>query len=420
MSALFRPVLGLACLRGGANVRSVRLAHVGDFAVGVKRRALPTTTSIAYVIPTDAYLLAKKFQEVARQGKLDDAVAIVMQTKTRSQSVVVWNLVIDAYAKEGRLSRALRGFSEMRRRGFAPTPTTFTALLKACAMSDSVNSQKVADELFRLMEKHGVDPSIINANSLLSVYQRKHNIEAMLERFNDLPEDGPMAPSLATYTILMSSLRRELLARLDELSGKTEAAAAEAEGRALRPSSSARTAMLKENAHRTFDALMQAWASFAEDAERRLSHPVDGTALLSVDAHIVNIVLKACHSVYRENRALGRRGLKIIEQVYGLDQTFGRQPSTPKATTKEPTLPLAVRVRQQSSGMNDLNRAPVIDDDTIRLTFDLCSRDEEHTKAMRFWRSLKANFAAELQPLAKNHTERVDALYARLNLPRPR
>ncbi|KAJ2010595.1 hypothetical protein GGI06_004882, partial [Coemansia sp. S85] len=217
MSALLRPVLRLACLQRGANAQSVRLAHAGDFAVGVKRRALPTTTSIAYTIPTDPYLLAKKFQEVARQGKLDDAVAIVMQTKTRSQSTVVWNLVIDAYAKDGRLSRALRGFSEMRRRGFVPTPTTFTALLKACAMSDSVNSQKVADELFRLMERHGVDPSIINANSLLSVYQRKHNIEAMLERFNALPEDGPMAPSLATYTILMSSLRRELLTRLDEL-----------------------------------------------------------------------------------------------------------------------------------------------------------------------------------------------------------
>ncbi|KAJ2698712.1 hypothetical protein H4218_003125 [Coemansia sp. IMI 209128] len=386
----------------------------------VKRRALPTTTSIAYTIPTDPYLLAKKFQEVARQGKLDDAVAIVMQTKTRSQSTVVWNLVIDAYAKDGRLSRALRGFSEMRRRGFVPTPTTFTALLKACAMSDSVNSQKVADELFRLMERHGVDPSIINANSLLSVYQRKHNIEAMLERFNALPEDGPMAPSLATYTILMSSLRRELLTRLDELSGKTEAAAAEAEGRDLRPSSSIRTAMLKENVHRTFDALLQVWASFAEDVERRLSHPVDGTAMLAVDAHIVNVVLKACHSVYRENRALGRKGLRIIEQVYGLDQTFGRQSSAPKEGAKAPILPLAVRVRQQSSGMNDLNRTPLIDNDTIRLTLDLCTRDEEHTKAMRFWRSLKTNFAAELQPLMKNHAERIDALYARLNLARPK
>ncbi|KAJ2685071.1 hypothetical protein IWW39_004513 [Coemansia spiralis] len=420
MSALLRPVLRLACSQRGANAQSVRLAHAGDFAVGVKRRALPTTTSIAYTIPTDPYLLAKKFQEVARQGKLDDAVAIVMQTKTRSQSTVVWNLVIDAYAKDGRLSRALRGFSEMRRRGFVPTPTTFTALLKACAMSDSVNSQKVADELFRLMERHGVDPSIINANSLLSVYQRKHNIEAMLERFNALPEDGPMAPSLATYTILMSSLRRELLTRLDELSGKTEAAAAEAEGRDLRPSSSIRTAMLKENVHRTFDALLQVWASFVEDVERRLSHPVDGTAMLAVDAHIVNVVLKACHSVYRENRALGRKGLRIIEQVYGLDQTFGRQSSAPKEGAKEPILPLAVRVRQQSSGMNDLNRTPLIDDDTIRLTLDLCTRDEEHTKAMRFWRSLKTNFAAELQPLMKNHAERINALYARLNLARPK
>ncbi|KAJ2033482.1 hypothetical protein IW146_004053 [Coemansia sp. RSA 922] len=418
MSALLRPVIRLACSRG-TNVQSVRFAHVGDFAVGVKRRALPTTTSIAYTIPTDAYLLAKKFQEVARQGKLDDAVAIVMQTKTRSQSVVVWNLVIDAYAKEGRLSRALRGYSEMRRRGFMPTPTTFTALLKACALSDSARSKEVADELFRLMEKQGVDPSIINANSLMSVYQRKHDMEAMLERFNNMPEDGPMAPSLATYTILMSSLRRELLARLDELSGKAEAAAAKSEGRVL-ISNSSRTARLKENVHRTFDALLQVWTSFVEDVDRRLSHPVDGTALLSVDAHIVNIVLKACHAVYRENRALGRRGFKVIEKVYGLDQTFGPLLSKPMISTREPAVPLAVRIRQQSSGTNDLNRTPVLDDDTINLTLDLCTRDEEYTKAIRFWRSLEAYFAEELQPLKKNHTEKIEALYARLNQPRPR
>ncbi|KAJ2506301.1 hypothetical protein IWW47_001647 [Coemansia sp. RSA 2052] len=416
MSALLKPVLRLAACSRGANVQSMRLAHVGDFAVGVKRRALPTTTSIAYTIPTDAYVLAKKFQEVARQGKLDDAVAIVMQTKTRSQSVVVWNLVIDAYAKEGRLSRALRGYSEMRRRGFMPTPTTFTALLKACALSDSANSKQVADELFRLMEKHGVDASIINANSLMSVYQRKHDIEALLERFNTLPADGPMAPSLATYTILLSSLRRELLARLEELSGKADAAAAEAEGRSLM-SDNRRTARLKENVHQTFGALLQVWTSFAEDVDRRLRQPVDGTAMLSIDAHIVNVVLKACHSVYKENRALGRKGLRVIEQVYGLDQTLGSLRSTPKAA---PALPLAARVRQQLSGANDLNRSPVIDNDTISLALDLCARDQEYTKAKRFWRSLEANFAEEVQPLKKNHTEKLSALYARQSLPRPK
>ncbi|KAJ2908453.1 hypothetical protein GGI21_002868, partial [Coemansia aciculifera] len=381
MSALVKPTLRLAtCAWRGANVHSVRLAHIGDFAVGIKRQALPTTTSIAYTIPTDPYVLAKKFQDVARQGKLDDAVAIVMQTKTRSQSVVVWNLVIEAYAKDGRLSRALRGYSEMRRRGFMPTPTTFTALLKACALSDSANSQKVADELFRLMEKHGVDASIINTNSLMSVYQRKHDIEAMLERFNALPADGPIAPSLATYTIIVSSLRRELLARLEELSGKADAAADD--GRSLM-SDNRRTARLKENVHQTFGALLQVWTSFAEDVDRRLREPVDGTAMLSIDALIVNFVLKACHSVYRENRALGRKGFRVVEQVYGLDKTLG---SLRPASKADPVVPLAARVRQQLGGSNDWNRRPVIDNDTISLMLDLCTRDQEHTKAMRFWR----------------------------------
>ncbi|KAJ2000788.1 hypothetical protein GGI04_004011 [Coemansia thaxteri] len=432
MSALLKSVLGLAaasaanvhgpgasCSRGSIFLCK-RLAHAGDFAAGVKRRALPTTTSIKYTIPTDAYLLAKKFQEVARQGKLDDAVAIVMQTKTRSQSVVVWNQVIEAYAQEGRLSRALRGYSEMRRRGFMPTPTTFTALLKACALSESDKSQAVADELFDLMAAHGVEASIINVNALLNVYQRKHDIDKMLARFNELPEDGPMAPALATYTILLSSLRRELLARLHELSGKPDA---DGEPREKRPAlrDDRRTALLKENVHRTFGALLQVWTSFAEDVDRRLKVPDEETPVLAIDAHIVNVVLKACHSVYKENRSLGRKGLKVIEQVYGLDMTLRSQSCrAPDKTPTEAAAPLAVRLRQRKGRRDQVAKHPVLDNDTISLALELCTRDGEYTKAVRFWRSLEANFGNELHPLKQAHIDKIEALYARLSQPRPR
>ncbi|KAJ2127275.1 hypothetical protein IW136_006438, partial [Coemansia sp. RSA 678] len=176
--------------------RNVRSYSTGS--VQVKRRALPTTTSIEYTIPDDPYLLAKKFQQVSRSGKLDDAVAIVMQAKTRGQSPIVWNLVISSYARLGRLSRALRAFSEMRRRGFPPTQTTFTALLQACALGDSDKAVDIAEQTYKSMDTFGVKPSIINVNGLLSVYQRKHDMKKALECFNELPSAGKRAPSLAT------------------------------------------------------------------------------------------------------------------------------------------------------------------------------------------------------------------------------
>ncbi|KAJ1883017.1 hypothetical protein LPJ57_000492 [Coemansia sp. RSA 486] len=373
----------------------------------MKRRPLPTTTSIKYTIPTDPFLLAKKFQQVSGQGKLDDAVAIVMQSKSKSQSSIVWNLVIDAYAKTGRLSRALRAFTEMRRRGFKPTPTTFTAIFKACALSDSENSLEIAQDAYDSMERHGVKPTIISVNSLLSVYLRKHNVEAMLSKFNDLPQEGPLAPSLATYTMLLSALRRELQLKLDDLKAKPE-----------KPTDvidkdnefvyRRRVALKKEHVHDAFSALINTWSAFADDAVHRIDSRPAETSLLGIDAHIVNIVLKACHSVYSENRALGRKGLRVAEQVYGLDQLDKTQQTPAKqknASGSNSLVPLATRIRQNApepdsdaANAQKDGLGQVVDDTTVGLVLDLCMRDDQPTKAVRFWRSIETNFEPMFTP----------------------
>ncbi|KAJ1934799.1 hypothetical protein EC988_008689, partial [Linderina pennispora] len=229
----------------------------------IKQRALPATTSIKYSIPQDPFLLASKFRDVARNGKLDDAVAIVMQTKTRDQSVVVWNLVINEYAKIGRLGRALRAFTEMRKRGFKPTPTTFTALLKACSLSDSANRAQIAGELFDMMDRYKVEPTLINVNSLLMVYQRNESVEPLLACFNNLPTEGPLAPSLETYTTVISTLRREFMKLLD---GKQPARSAKDASSFVE---ARRHALNRQNLYRSFEAIMDVWMSFVEDVRHR-------------------------------------------------------------------------------------------------------------------------------------------------------
>ncbi|KAJ1822572.1 hypothetical protein LPJ56_000664 [Coemansia sp. RSA 2599] len=388
---MFSALSLVAQTRQSASVLLARSLHAtSQTAFGeMKRQPLPKTTSIKYTIPTDPYLLAKKFQEVAAKGKLDDAVAIVMQSKARCQSGIVWNLVINAYAKDGRLSRALRAFTEMRRRGFKPTPTTFTALFKACALSDAEKSVQIAQSAYESMESHGVRPTIISVNSLLNVYLRKHNVDAILERFNELPAEGPRAPSLATYTIVLSALRRELQLKLTDLQAKPETAAADKNNAHYQR----RLALMKEHVHRTFGALMDTWTAFAEDAERRINSRPDDTPLLGFDTHIANVVLKACHAVYAENRALGRRGLRVAEQIYGFNDSSAA--------------PLALRISQsieRQGGIGGVDEGqrdglgPIIDDTTVDLVLDLCGRDDQPTKAVRFWRSLEANFGAQFRP----------------------
>ncbi|KAJ2808398.1 hypothetical protein H4R20_000900 [Coemansia guatemalensis] len=387
--------------------------------IWIKRRPLPTTTSVEYTIPSDPYLLAKKFQQVVRDGKLDDAVAIVMQTKTRNQSAVVWNLVIGEYAKTGRLSRALRGFTEMRKRGFQPTQSTFTALLKACAMSDSAKSAQMAEHLFASIKDHGIEPSILNFNALLSVYQHKHDLQAIVKWFNDLPAEGPYAPILETYTIVLTAFRREIQRQLKEL--EEVKAGKETENKSSF-SDSRRIALVKENIHNMFGSMMELWNTFTEDAQQRLksrqTQQLHDTKLLYIDAHLIKVVLKTCHAVYGENRALGRQGLKIAEQVYGFDKTLG---STKKAQAQESALvvPLAARLLQGGSNNGTAVDYSVVDSNIVDLVLGLCSRDTQYTKAIRFWRSLETHFSAQLDPLRKEFEPRIKEFYARANIPRP-
>ncbi|KAJ2547163.1 hypothetical protein EV175_005328 [Coemansia sp. RSA 1933] len=408
--------------------RPIRAANMPDLNellgssedVYIKRRPLPTTTSLKYTIPSDPYLLATKFQKMIHEGKTDDAVAIVMQAKTRCQSDVLWNLVIDAYAKKGRLSKALRASTEMRRRGFQPTQTTFTALLKACALSDGEKSLPMAENIYRSIADSGVEPSIIHVNALLSVYQHKHKLHSILAIYNRLPAGGPMAPTLTTYTLLLSTLRRELNMRIDDL--KKEPMEQDVQLKDKRMRLDRRTAHIKQNMRSVFDTMMLAWHSYVDDAARRIDNPdYDSTYPLYIDAHIVNVVLRSCHAVYGINRALGRKGLKIAEQVYGMDKTMGRPESSSNAVSSKAAeatqlLPVAVRIRspEHRKGVKEMSKYDVLNIDTIDLVLELCKRDKEPTKAVRFWQSLETHFADDLEPLRANFTDRIEAFRSQI------
>ncbi|KAJ2829820.1 hypothetical protein IWW50_000629 [Coemansia erecta] len=368
-------------------------------SISIKRRPLPTTTSKEYTIPQDPYLLAKKFQQVVRGGNLDDAVAIVMQSKTRDQSPVVWNLVIEEYARRGRLSRALRAYTEMRRRGFTPTQTTYTAVLKACALGDSEKAVAIAEHTYASMSSSGVAPSIINMNSLLSVYQRKHDIERALQRFNDLPSSGAMAPSLATYTILVSMCRRQITMLYEEqarLKPVDEHGAKVVLDIEQRTYNSQRIAAAKNDIRSTFATVMQLWDMYTADAEQRLREPAEDTHALAYDTRILKLVLKACHALYEDERELARKGFNIIARVYGGSRRVDAHGEVSFA------LPLAARLRRTKDMGVDREAAsqhPILDKDVIDLAIGLCDRGKRYSNIVRLWSSLEKYFPAELEPL---------------------
>ncbi|KAJ1858888.1 hypothetical protein GGF49_001514 [Coemansia sp. RSA 1853] len=402
-------------------LRNVRPYSSMRDSIQIKRRPLPTTTSIEYTIPDDPYLLAKKFQQVSRSGKLDDAVAIVMQAKTRSQSPVVWNLVISSYARLGRLSRALRAFSEMRRRGFPPTQTTFTALLQACALGDSEKAVGIAEQTYKSMDTFGVRPSIINVNGLLSVYQRKHDMARALECFNELPSAGARAPSLATYTILASMCRRQIsvlyeeLAKLKSDHSKADQSTSD-QSTSDQPfhfvsiedntSHSQRIAIVRHNIRQTFTTLLDIWATYASDAEQRATNLDSDTERLYFDTRLLKVVLKSCHSVYEDERALARKGFNIIAHVYG---GMKRVDENGVVTN---SVPLAVLLRESG----DVEHV-VLDADVLELAIGLCDRGKRYANIVRLWASLNEHFAKEVEPLRRRFADEIQEFTELTNTP---
>ncbi|KAJ2126474.1 hypothetical protein GGF48_003660 [Coemansia sp. RSA 921] len=391
--------------------RNVRSYSTGS--VQVKRRALPTTTSIEYTIPDDPYLLAKKFQQVSQSGKLDDAVAIVMQAKTRGQSPIVWNLVISSYARLGRLSRALRAFSEMRRRGFPPTQTTFTALLQACALGDSDKAVDIAEQTYKSMDTFGVKPSIINVNGLLSVYQRKHDMKKALECFNELPSVGKRAPSLATYTILASMCRRQISVLYEELAQLKNGHSTDQKtldqpfhfvSIEENTSHSQRIAIVRHNIRQTFTTLLDIWATYASDAEHRATNLDSDTDRLYFDTRLLKVVLKACHSVYEDERPLARKGFNIIAHVYGGTKRVDENGVVTNS------VPLAVLLQSNDEHV-------VLDADVVELAIGLCDRGKRYMNIVRLWASLNEHFAREVEPLRRRFESEVQEFTELANLP---
>ncbi|KAJ2384589.1 hypothetical protein GGI23_006897, partial [Coemansia sp. RSA 2559] len=231
-----------------------------------------------------------------------------------------------------------------------------------------------------------------------------------------LPADGPMAPTLSTYTILLSALRRELNLRIKELKDEPMERIVE---KVDKQRLDTRTAHIKENMHSTFDTMMVAWHSYADDAVRRIDSPNAGdTSPLDIDAYIVNLVLKSCHAVYSSNRALGRMGLKIAEQVYGMDKAFdlGNTNDTMSAVASQ-SLPLASRIRSpdRRNDAKAMSKQKIFNIDTLDLVLELCKRDMQPTKAIRFWRSLEKHFAGDLEPIKTNFTDRIEQFRAQMS-----
>ena len=124
------------------------------------------------------FLLAKH----VKSGDMAAAQQVFDELSVRN--VVCWNVLISGYTQQGKNEEALDCFEQMQTEGISPDPTTFSYILRACAVTGAVEKGKhMHDQIVRdkLIEKHS---SL--GTSLVDMYAKFGEMEKAEQVFNCL------------------------------------------------------------------------------------------------------------------------------------------------------------------------------------------------------------------------------------------
>ncbi|KAJ1984886.1 hypothetical protein H4R33_004227 [Dimargaris cristalligena] len=313
---------------------------------------LPRTTSLKYSQPKDAYLLSAKVTKFIKLNKLDDAIALTMNSPGRLQSPVVWNLLIFACSEKGALNRALKLYNQIKKRGLRPDSHTYTALLRCCAQSHSPRAVAEADKVYEYLQTNQT-PSLIHSNAMLRVYARHGRTDEMIEFYRTMPPSGNQAPDEVTYTITMQAMAQLQPQPQSSAVEPTEAAGSNAEskgndningtgGDALNPAVPNRNpgrpgfaAPGKLAPDVAFARIHPVWLDLVMDQQKRLimnQHNTAQTPLIRPDRHLVHFFLHIASRVRTPEHI--SQALTAVELMFG----FQYRPDRPITDQAGPAL----------------------------------------------------------------------------------
>lgn len=98
----------------------------------------------------------------------------------------------------------------MKKRGRMPNARTYTIMLKGFANAPRArNIVKTAHSVYRSIfaKNSPVQPNIIHTNAMLSVCQRHGDMDMLWHIAGELPEEGPEAPDMTTYSTILGALQ---------------------------------------------------------------------------------------------------------------------------------------------------------------------------------------------------------------------
>ncbi|KAJ1980868.1 hypothetical protein H4R35_000940 [Dimargaris xerosporica] len=309
----------------------------------VEGQYLPRKTSIPYTFSKDPYLFAQKVERIIKSDKLNDAIALTMNAPLHLQSVVVWNHLIRACAKQGFLKKSTKLFSQIKKRGLTPNVKSYTLVLEACANSTSPSVVTEAETYFDKL-KQTLSPNLTHFNALLKVYLVSGRLDKAMALFERMPRMGPQASDCRTYTMMIKVLADQALLPPS-------------------PPSLAKRQTVADTSHHPripFDQVIAMWDRMRDDQRQRSlmnQHNKTQTPPIQLTSHLVNSLLHACNRTSDPQWFL--TGVQLATDAYGFTK--------PSRSTAEST-PLLSPTASVSA------KEAAFDSKTFNLLLLLCIR----------------------------------------------
>ncbi|KAF3440990.1 hypothetical protein FNV43_RR19276 [Rhamnella rubrinervis] len=131
----------------------------------------------------DVYLASSLIKSYANDGCIHDARCLFDQIPLRD--VVLWNVMIDGYVKNGDANNATEMFLKMKNSDIKPNTVTFASILSICASEALIS---FGTQLHGLTVSCGLELDSPVANTLLSMYSKRKRLSDARKLFDLMPQ----------------------------------------------------------------------------------------------------------------------------------------------------------------------------------------------------------------------------------------
>ncbi|KGN50343.1 pentatricopeptide repeat-containing protein At1g26900, mitochondrial [Cucumis sativus] len=114
-------------------------------------------------------------------GDLDEAGTIF--NEVAEKDVIVWNCLIDNYAKNGLIKKAVASLHLMKLEGMKPNSSTLAGLISACATSGAVSTGKY---LANYADNEGLDLDVVLGTTLIGMYAKFGFLDKAIDIFDKM------------------------------------------------------------------------------------------------------------------------------------------------------------------------------------------------------------------------------------------